>query len=828
MKRCALVLIFAAGVCFSGVQSARAQQVSPSSEQAPVVQPEVQPVVQPDAAAGTVPHLLQFAGTLKDATMRPVTGAASVTFALYSEQDGGTALWSETQNVLADASGHFNVLLGGATANGIPAELFGTGQSRWLGISVARSAEMPRVLLASVPYALKAADADTLGGLPASAYVTTQSLAASNARATTPIAGGNTTVIATPQIASAQTASTSATNAIPQATPSGTGTTDYIPLWTSGSNLGNSILFQSGSSIGLGTTTPASTLDINGGEILRGGFYEYPQGTATASAGQPSHSFQWLASLYSSSSKAAADFAFGFRAEPAQNNVANPTAKLDLFYGTGGPTGSLADTGFSFATNGIVTFAAGQTFPGTSASVNELNLPNTTSSTVGMITLGGTPFINNFGDPSNTFVGPNAGGGFNAAPPLDFNNTGIGNYALFGIDGGYVNTAVGSDALTATTTGNSNSALGVLALSQNQTGSANTGIGRSALEGSLTGSFNTGLGDGAGFSVQTGSSNTLLGAGANVSANPLTNATAVGANAAVGASNSLVLGSINGLNNATSNVNVGIGTSTPRSALELSSAGSGVSVPTPTLTLSNTLGGQNTTVSLDFNTYPNTATTNYNPSARIEAVDAGNGSDDIRFLINTPGAHNNGLTQILTMDTAGDVATRGNLTVGGTLSKAGGSFKIDDPIDPAGKYLSHSFVESPDMMNIYNGIAILDAQGRSTIELPQWFSALNRDFRYTLTSIGVAAPNLHISEEITDNHFRIAGGKKGQKVSWQVTGIRQDAWANAHRIPTEELKPANEQGHFLHPELFGAGPDEAIAATHQAPPANTNVGTNAR
>jgi hypothetical protein len=372
MKRCALVLIFAAGVCFSGVQSARAQQVSPSSEQAPVVQPEVQPVVQPDAAAGTVPHLLQFAGTLKDATMRPVTGAASVTFALYSEQDGGTALWSETQNVLADASGHFNVLLGGATANGIPAELFGTGQSRWLGISVARSAEMPRVLLASVPYALKAADADTLGGLPASAYVTTQSLAASNARATTPIAGGNTTVIATPQIASAQTASTSATNAIPQATPSGTGTTDYIPLWTSGSNLGNSILFQSGSSIGLGTTTPASTLDINGGEILRGGFYEYPQGTATASAGQPSHSFQWLASLYSSSSKAAADFAFGFRAEPAQNNVANPTAKLDLFYGTGGPTGSLADTGFSFATNGIVTFASGQTFPG----VAELGAPN--------------------------------------------------------------------------------------------------------------------------------------------------------------------------------------------------------------------------------------------------------------------------------------------------------------------------------------------------------------------------------------------------------------------------------------------------------------------
>jgi hypothetical protein len=93
-----------------------------------------------------------------------------VTFAIYDEQDGGTAtaLWSETQNVLADANGHFNVLLGAATAAGVPAELFGTGQSRWLGVTVARQQEMPRVLLASVPYALRAADADTLGGLPAS------------------------------------------------------------------------------------------------------------------------------------------------------------------------------------------------------------------------------------------------------------------------------------------------------------------------------------------------------------------------------------------------------------------------------------------------------------------------------------------------------------------------------------------------------------------------------------------------------------------------------------------------------------------------------------
>jgi hypothetical protein len=97
--------------------------------------------------------------------------------------------------------------------------------------------------------------------------------------------------------------------------------------------------------------------------------------------------------------------------------------------------------------------------------------------------------------------------------------------------------------------------------------------------------------------------------------------------------------------------------------------------------------------------------------------------------------------------------------------------------------------------------------------MPEWFSALNRDFQYQLTAIGGPAPHLYVATEIQDNQFKIAGGKKGQKISWMVTGIRQDAWANAHRIPTEEEKPANEQGRYLHPELFGAGPDKSVNAT---------------
>jgi hypothetical protein len=145
----------------------------------------------------------------------------------------------------------------------------------------------------------------------------------------------------------------------------------------------------------------------------------------------------------------------------------------------------------------------------------------------------------------------------------------------------------------------------------------------------------------------------------------------------------------------------------------------------------------------------------------------------------------------------------GNLRVQGTLSKAAGSFEIDDPLDPANKYLYHSFVESPDMMNIYNGNAVLDANGEATVQMPDWFQALNQDFRYQLTAMGAPGPNLYVAEEIIDNHFKIAGGKPGSKVSWQVTGIRHDPYADQNRIPVEKDKPADEKGTYLHPELYG-------------------------
>ena len=141
----------------------------------------------------------------------------------------------------------------------------------------------------------------------------------------------------------------------------------------------------------------------------------------------------------------------------------------------------------------------------------------------------------------------------------------------------------------------------------------------------------------------------------------------------------------------------------------------------------------------------------------------------------------------------GNVQINGNLNVVGVLSKIAGVFRIDHPLDPVNKYLQHSFVESPDMKNVYDGVVVLDAKGEMTVELPEWFGALNQDFRYQLTCIGGFAP-VYIADEIFGNRFKISGGRSGMKVSWQVTGIRHDAWAEKNRIPVEVEKQDDEHG----------------------------------
>jgi len=158
---------------------------------------------------------------------------------------------------------------------------------------------------------------------------------------------------------------------------------------------------------------------------------------------------------------------------------------------------------------------------------------------------------------------------------------------------------------------------------------------------------------------------------------------------------------------------------------------------------------------------------------------------------------------------------QGRVRVTGYLYKDGGGFQIDHPLEPENKYLYHSFVESPDMMNVYNGNVVLDKNGEAAVKLPAYFEALNQDFRYQLTCIGGFAP-VYVAEEISGNRFKIGGGKRGLKVSWQITGIRNDPYAQANRIAVEEDKPVEAHGCYLHPELYGYGEEKSIDAARRS------------
>jgi hypothetical protein len=137
-------------------------------------------------------------------------------------------------------------------------------------------------------------------------------------------------------------------------------------------------------------------------------------------------------------------------------------------------------------------------------------------------------------------------------------------------------------------------------------------------------------------------------------------------------------------------------------------------------------------------------------------------------------------------------------------------FTIDHPLDPQNKYLSHNAVESPEMKNVYDGDVQLDEDGAAWVELPEWFEALNGDFRYQLTAVGGSAPNLHVAEEVSENRFKIAGGEEGMKVCWQLTGSRKDPWAAANPFVVEEDKPEEDRGRYLDPSLYDAPEEQRV------------------
>lgn len=295
----------------------------------------------------TVPHLIRFAGVLKDSSGRPLKGVAGITFSLYREQEGGAALWLETQNATLDTAGRYDVLLGATHGDGVPMDLFTSGEARWLGIQIqGQGEEQPRVLLVSVPYALKAADAETVGGLPPSAFV----LAAPPG--STPSSAGPT--------GQAETAQPLATGTTPVTTAGGT--VNKLAKFDAKADITNSQIFDNGTNVGIGNTAPGAKLDVSGTGIFRGALSLPATGAANATAGKSSQPFNFTASSFNSGTAKAVNQTFRWQAEPTGNNTSSPLAKLNLLFSSG--TVIPTETGLSISNKGIITFAPGQTFRG--------------------------------------------------------------------------------------------------------------------------------------------------------------------------------------------------------------------------------------------------------------------------------------------------------------------------------------------------------------------------------------------------------------------------------------------------------------------------------
>jgi hypothetical protein len=378
------------------------------------------------AASNVVPSLINYTGVLKDASGRTLTTITGVTFLLYSAEQGGAPLWLETQNVTPDRTGHYTVQLGTTSAKGVPSDLFVSGEARWLAVQIGSEDEQSRALLVAVPYAMKAVDAQTLGGLPASAFV----LAAPPSSGATPAATGSST---------ASLSSASPSSAPPPATSNVTttgGTGGTIPMFTTATNVQNAILTQTG------------TTAIN-----VGGRLNLPAlSTATAAAGFNSRPLDFVASVFNSTTSTAVPQTFQWQAEPANNDKTTATGTLNLlfFQGTAAP----AETGFKINNKGLLTFAAGQTFPGTVKSVG-LTAP-ATDFTVSGSPVTGTGTLNfawnvvpTSADVANAIVKRDATGSFTAG-----SGAFAGNLAAAGVVSGAAGSFTGNLTVGGTISGN--------------------------------------------------------------------------------------------------------------------------------------------------------------------------------------------------------------------------------------------------------------------------------------------------------------------------------------------------------------------------------------
>jgi hypothetical protein len=761
----------------------------------------------------SVPRLIRYNGALLDSRGWPITTPTTVTFAIHTQPSGDDQpLWRETQQVTPNSKGGYTVLLGAATTNGLPPEVFQPGESQYLAVQAEGEQEQTRVLLVSVPYALKAGDSATLGGLPASAYA---------------LAGS----------AKAATAATAFNGVQPDTISNVTttgGTAGYVPRFNGTSTIIDSPIFVSGANVGIGTTNPTVPLEVTGNTVLNGGlavignsFYEgpavvFPIGTATATTGFNSQPFKLDSSAWNSSSQSAVSPRFQWQAEVLGNNTFTPSATLNLL--SSASNAAPAETGFHFNANGTITFAPGQTFPGT----------GTGNGTITGVTAG-------------TGL---TGGGTSGKVTLDVDTTKVpllasanhfttsqsvtGNVSTTGQLVSSVATGTAPLAVSSTTVvpnlnasllgGLAPSALAALALSNSFSATQSftkIGIGtatpRSPIEvqaaaaralGPVVTLTNTGGNVGAAGAIDFNTN----APSATGTYNPMARITAQDA---LSYSDNIVFQS-----NTPGSPNNGLQTNMTIKSNGLVVLGPlpDVADPEPTVGPELSVTGQSGFDDSGATGISVTGGAGFNGGTAIEAFggiadDRGVTPDNggTAGIFSGGGEASYGGDGIDAYYGAGACCPggngyagnfQGNLNVSGAITAGTKDFKIDHPLDPANKYLIHSSVESSEMMNIYTGNVVTDELGLATVKLPDWFEAENTDFRYQLTVIGRRA-QAWIAEEVAHGQFKIASDATNTKISWQITAVRQDAYARAYPLVVEQQKPSNERGFYIHPELYG-------------------------
>lgn len=788
----------------------------------------------------SVPRMVRFAGAAP-------AGTSSVTFAIYDREDAVAPLWLETQLVTADDTGHYTVLLGSTKADGLPASMFASGEARWIGVKVADAPEGARTLLVSVPYALKAGDAETLGGKPLSAFLLADAVTSGSATSSVRPMNGAETGKAPPENDGL----------------GDMGTQNFLAKFAAdGTTLVGSALVESGGNLGVGTTTPSFPLELVGSNVSL--LQRNPNASSYAGMriyNDQNSGVRALEIDYSGSTYPSVLVGGG---PVGESGVITTTGPHPLALGTNnfarmvfGPTGDInMQTRFILDRPALVVNRF-QLFVGDGSNgVTDENYIKSVST--------GLHFLNGAGESVTFLNNGNVGiGNTNPQAALDVTGqvhatggikfgdatvqttaatgtlTGITTGANSGLTGGGTSGTLNLSLLTTCNSGNVLAWTGTAWQCTAPAGNGGVTLPFAGSASSASGAFAVTQSNSAvvGDPTFTQAMTTIPAGVIGVSSTTSTTQSGVGLMGFAAGPQSIAIIGWNGATNATGgdgSKSTGIlGRSDDPNGVSIQ-AESDVTSGSPIALSAKIKSPNGIAIQADTNggtglagLFNGAVTVNGGLQVQGPITNASgplsiNSAVNLQSSLTAPTATISNLSVAnISPSGAPAVFINGNLTVsgnisGGSITKPGGTFKIDHPLDPTGKFLYHSFVESPDMMNIYNGVITLDAKGQAWITMADWFEALNMEFRYQLTSIGHPAPNLYVAQEMHGNRFKIAGGPAHGKVSWQVTGIRHDAWADAHRIKVEVEKPAAEQGTYLYPDLYlKSGSDKLAADNHK-------------